>query len=66
MDQQNIPNHQSHPSTSKTEYVSMIAAGLGMFLAALDISVNVALPGMRDGLDADLHSIQWVLSLIHI
>ena len=66
MDQQSAPNHESQTSASKTGYVSMIAAGLGMFLAALDISVNVALPGMRDGLDADLHSIQWVLSLIHI
>ena len=61
MDQQSAPNHQSQTSASKTEYVSIIAAGLGMFLAALDISVNVALPGMRDGLDADLHSIQWVI-----
>ena len=61
MDQQSASNHQPQTSASKTEYVSMIAAGLGMFLAALDISVNVALPGMRDGLDADLHSIQWVI-----
>ncbi len=63
MDQQSIPNHQSQTSASKTQYVSMIAAGLGMFLAALDISVNVALPGMRDGLHADLHPIQWVIGV---
>ncbi|MDA1129036.1 MAG: MFS transporter [Chloroflexi bacterium] len=37
------------------------AAGLGMFLAALDIAVNVALPSMTDDLDADLQSIQWVI-----
>ncbi|HCP23550.1 MAG TPA: hypothetical protein DIT90_05415 [Dehalococcoidia bacterium] len=38
-----------------------IAAGLGMFLAALDIAVNVALPSMREDLDADLQSVQWVI-----
>lgn len=37
------------------------AAGLGMFLATLDIAVNVALPAMTDALDADLQSIQWVI-----
>ncbi len=38
-----------------------IAASLGMFLAALDTSVNVALPAMTEDLDADLQSIQWVI-----
>ncbi len=61
MNRQSINNHQSRTQIAKTAYVSMVAAGLGMFLAALDISVNVALPGMRDGLGADLHSIQWVI-----
>lgn len=37
------------------------AAGLGMFLAALDIAVNVGLPAMTEDLDADLQSIQWVI-----
>ncbi|MCH7736981.1 MAG: MFS transporter [Chloroflexi bacterium] len=37
------------------------AATLGMFLAALDTSVNVALPAMTKDLDADLQSIQWVI-----
>ena len=37
------------------------AATLGMFLAAMDTSVNVALPSMTDALDADLQSIQWVI-----
>ena len=37
------------------------AAGLGMFLAALDIAVNVALPALTEDLDADLQSIQWVI-----
>ncbi|PKB71306.1 MAG: hypothetical protein BZY87_06295 [SAR202 cluster bacterium Io17-Chloro-G6] len=38
-----------------------VAASLGMFLGALDTSVNVALPLMTEDLDADLQSIQWVI-----
>jgi MFS family permease len=38
-----------------------MAATLGMFLAALDTSVNVALPSMTEDLNADLQSIQWVI-----
>ena len=36
-------------------------AGLAMFLAAMDFSVNVALPEMAADLDADLQSVQWAL-----
>jgi MFS family permease len=36
-------------------------AGLGMFLAALDISVNVALPSMRSAFATDLQTVQWVI-----
>ena len=36
-------------------------SGLAMFLAALDFSVNVALPEMAADLGADLHSVQWAL-----
>ena len=58
---------QPHPTTS--EYTAKpwgrilvaTAACLGMFLAALDTSVNVALPSMTKDLDADLQSIQWVI-----
>ena len=38
-----------------------VAATLGMFLAALDTSVNVALPAITDDLGVDLQSIQWVI-----
>ena len=38
-----------------------VAATLGMFLSALDTSVNVALPAMTTDLDADLQRIQWVI-----
>lgn len=37
------------------------AAGLGMFLAALDISVNVAMPAIARGLEVDPQSVQWVI-----
>ena len=36
-------------------------AGLAMFLASLDFSVNVALPEIADDLDANLQSVQWAL-----
>ena len=32
-----------------------------MFLAALDISVNVALPSIRTDLETDLQRVQWVI-----
>ncbi len=37
------------------------AAGLGMFLAALDISVNVALPSITRDFDIDLQTVQWII-----
>ena len=46
---------------SWSDRVVAAVAGLGMFLAALDISVNVALPSIANGLNADLQSVQWVL-----
>lgn len=36
-------------------------AALGMMLASLDFSVNVALPAMRDAFDTDLAAVQWVI-----
>ena len=36
-------------------------SALAMFLAALDFSVNVALPEIAADLDADLQSVQWAL-----
>ena len=38
-----------------------VTSGLAMFLAALDFSVNVALPELASGLNADLQSVQWAL-----
>ena len=38
-----------------------VAAGLGMFLAALDIALNVALPSLTEDFDTDLQTVQWVI-----
>ena len=38
-----------------------VAAGLGMFLSALDISVNVALPNLTRDLNTDLQTVQWII-----
>jgi MFS family permease len=43
------------------EGLAALAAGLGMFLAALDISVNVALPSIRSDFNTDLQTVQWVI-----
>ncbi len=37
------------------------AAVLGMFLAALDIALNVALPSITADLNTDLQTVQWVI-----
>ncbi len=36
-------------------------AGLGMFLAALDIAVNVALPAITADFGIDLQTVQWII-----
>ena len=61
MSRESFPNDVPKPAGNTATYMSIVAAGFGMFLAALDISVNVALPAMRTGLGSDLHSIQWVI-----
>ena len=55
----------SKPADSDPNRLSKVligtAATLGMFLAAMDTALNVALPSMTEDLDADLQSIQWVI-----
>ena len=41
--------------------MTALAAGLGMFLAALDISVNVALPLITSDFDTDYQTVQWFI-----
>ncbi|MFQ6030638.1 MAG: MFS transporter [Dehalococcoidia bacterium] len=43
------------------QVVAVTAAGLGMFLAALDIAVNVGLPSLRSHFGTDLQTVQWVI-----
>ena len=38
-----------------------LAAGLGMFLAALDIALNVALPSIRSDFASDYQTVQWII-----
>ena len=38
-----------------------LAAGLGMFLASLDIALNVALPSLTQDFDTDLQTVQWII-----
>ena len=60
-----LEQHPQMPSENAAKPWSRVllatAAGLGMFLATLDMAVNVALPAMTEDLDADLQSIQWVI-----
>jgi MFS family permease len=41
--------------------MTALAAGLGMFLAALDISVNVALPLITSDFQTDYQTVQWFI-----
>ena len=42
-------------------WLVVVTAGLGMYLMALDISVNVALPTITDHFDTDIQTIQWII-----
>ena len=46
---------------SLTEKMVAAAAGLGMFLAALDIAVNVALPAITREFETNLQTVQWII-----
>jgi len=43
----------------------VLVGGAGLFLVALDFSINVSLPTMRDSLDASLVTVQWIIILYH-
>jgi EmrB/QacA subfamily drug resistance transporter len=44
-------------------WAGLVAAAAGMFLTALDITVNVALPDITENLGTDLETIQWIIIL---
>ncbi len=44
---------------------ALFIGGAALFLAALDFSINVSLPTMRDSLHETLVSVQWVIIIYH-
>ena len=61
-----VPNTRSIPgagdgSSGLRRWLVVVTAGLGMYLMALDISVNVALPTITDHFDTDIQTIQWII-----
>ena len=46
---------------ARTRWIGLAAAASGVFLTALDITVNVALPDITDSLGTDPVTIQWII-----
>ena len=51
----------SDDSWSRSQWLGLVAASLGMFLTALDITVNVALPDITRRLGTDSQTVQWII-----
>ena len=51
--------HRAHDS--RVRWIGLVAAASGMFLTALDITVNVALPDITDSFGTDAVTIQWII-----
>jgi len=49
------------PSPRLHRWLVIVCAGLGMFLVALDIAVNVALPTITSHFHTDIQTIQWII-----
>ena len=47
--------------SSRVRWAGLVAAASGVFLTALDITVNVALPDITDGFGTDAVTIQWII-----
>lgn len=52
----------SEPPASEGRAAALFVGGAALFLAALDFSINVSLPTMRDSLHETLVSVQWIIS----
>ena len=50
---------------SRDRMITVIVAAAGLFLVALDFSINVSLPTMRDSLGASLISVQGIIIFYH-
>lgn len=56
--------NQNIQSISSVEYIIIITAGIGMFLASLDTGIiNVALPTLTQTFDVSVSTITWSISL---
>ncbi len=51
--------------TSRDRLLTVVIASAGLFLVALDFSINVSLPTMRDSLGASLISVQGIIIFYH-
>ncbi len=49
------------PADTKTRWFGLVAAASGTYLAALDITVNVALPNITESFGTDPVTIQWII-----
>ncbi|PON10902.1 hypothetical protein C2W62_47625 [Candidatus Entotheonella serta] len=54
---ENDRDNRHHPH----QWLSLIAASMGMFLTSLDITVNVALPDITRSLGTDSQTVQWII-----
>ena len=53
------------PTRPSAPALAVLVGGAGLFLVALDFSINVSLPTMRDSLGASLVTVQWIIILYH-
>ncbi|MDA1257529.1 MAG: MFS transporter [Chloroflexi bacterium] len=51
--------------TSRDRLLTVVVAAAGLFLVALDFSINVSLPTMRDSLGASLVTVQGIIIFYH-
>ena len=56
---------QKKPPGSRDRLLTVVVASAGLFLVALDFSINVSLPAMRDSLGASLISVQGIIIFYH-
>ncbi len=58
---------QSNPAAGRRAagLITLFVGGAGLFLVALDFSINVSLPTIRDSLGSSLVGVQWLIILYH-
>ena len=59
------PDSGSPLISSRDRLITVVVAASGLFLVALDFSINVSLPTMRDSLGASLISVQGIIIFYH-